>query len=27
MPFGRYRGAELEDLPDDYLYWLCWPRA
>jgi Putative quorum-sensing-regulated virulence factor len=22
MPFGRHRGVELEDLPDDYLEWL-----
>jgi hypothetical protein len=22
MPFGRYRGREIEDLPSDYLDWL-----
>jgi Putative quorum-sensing-regulated virulence factor len=22
MPFGKYRGAALEDLPDDYVAWL-----
>jgi Putative quorum-sensing-regulated virulence factor len=22
MPFGKYRGVELEDLPNDYLEWL-----
>lgn len=22
MPFGKYRGAEIEDLPSDYLDWL-----
>lgn len=22
IPFGRYRGCPLEDLPDDYLQWL-----
>ena len=22
MPFGRYRGAPLEQIPDDYLEWL-----
>lgn len=22
MPFGRYKGAALADLPDDYLAWL-----
>ena len=23
MPFGKYRGVEIADLPDDYLQWLC----
>lgn len=23
MPFGKYKGEELEDLPTSYLYWLC----
>jgi len=22
MPFGKYRGEEIQDLPDNYLYWL-----
>jgi hypothetical protein len=22
MRFGKYRGRELEDIPDDYKYWL-----
>lgn len=22
MPFGKYRGVEIADLPDDYLSWL-----
>lgn len=22
MPFGKYRGVELRELPDDYLQWL-----
>jgi hypothetical protein len=22
MPFGKYRGRELPDVPDSYLYWL-----
>jgi hypothetical protein len=22
MPFGRYRGCELHELPEDYLHWL-----
>ena len=22
MPWGKYRGYELESLPDDYLWWL-----
>lgn len=22
MPFGRYKGEYLEDLPESYLYWL-----
>ncbi len=22
VPFGRYRGTPLEDIPDDYLTWL-----
>lgn len=22
MPFGQYRGEEVEDLPTDYLEWL-----
>lgn len=22
MPFGKYRGVEIEDLPSDYLDWL-----
>ncbi len=22
MPFGKYRGLDLEDLPDEYLEWL-----
>jgi Putative quorum-sensing-regulated virulence factor len=22
MPFGKFRGIELVDLPDDYLHWL-----
>jgi len=21
-PFGKWKGARIEDLPDDYLYWL-----
>ncbi len=24
MPFGRYRGWELEELPDSYLEWLMF---
>jgi hypothetical protein len=23
MPFGRFRGLPVEDLPDTYLQWLC----
>lgn len=23
VPFGRYRGSLLEDVPDDYLMWLA----
>lgn len=22
MPFGKYKGNEIEDIPDNYLYWL-----
>jgi Putative quorum-sensing-regulated virulence factor len=22
MPFGKHRGEELEDLPEDYIHWL-----
>lgn len=23
MPFGRYKGEDMEDLPTSYLYWLA----
>ena len=23
MPFGKYRGQPIEDVPTDYLVWLC----
>ncbi len=23
MPFGRYKGKDMEDLPTDYLQWLA----
>lgn len=23
MPFGKYKGQQLEDLPTSYLYWLA----
>jgi hypothetical protein len=23
LPFGHYRGHDLKDIPDDYLFWLC----
>lgn len=23
MPFGKYKGEQLEDLPDSYLYWIA----
>uniref|UniRef100_A0A6M3IKR9 Putative quorum-sensing-regulated virulence factor n=1 Tax=viral metagenome TaxID=1070528 RepID=A0A6M3IKR9_9ZZZZ len=23
MPFGKYKGADIEDIPSDYLYWLA----
>lgn len=23
MPFGKYKGKEIEDLPSRYLYWLA----
>lgn len=22
MPFGKHRGEDLEDIPDDYLVWI-----
>jgi hypothetical protein len=22
MPFGKYKGEQIHDLPDDYLYWI-----
>lgn len=22
MPFGKYKGKEMQDVPDDYLIWL-----
>jgi hypothetical protein len=24
MPFGKYRGRPLADVPPDYLFWLYW---
>jgi len=27
MPFGKYRGTRVDDLPDDYLAWLTDDRA
>lgn len=23
MPFGKFKGTPLQDLPSEYLFWLC----